>query len=168
MKITKSITGLRRYLKQYSGFSGKTINSVIFALGFHALHCTQNEIDEISNIFLKCSKYGAHNDCTGFFYFDETISFFKKNRADIVNQMENLAEEIGTDIISMVQNFNTFRNKEKPTVSQVGKALWDKSKTYDELTELYNIFALYTLEEISHTWANYIEDNQKVKETLAA
>jgi len=168
MKITKSITGLRRYLKENSGFSGKTINSVIFALGFHALHCTQNEIDELTKIFLRCSEYGAHNDNTGFFYFDETISFFKKNRVDIVTQMENTAEEIGTDIISMVQNFTIFCNKEKPTVSQVGRALWDRSKTYNELTELYNVFALYTLEVISNTWAKYIEENQKVKETLAA
>jgi len=167
MKIN-TIHGLRRYLKKYSGFSGKTINSVIYSLGFHALHCTKEELKEISTIFINCSKYGVHNDVTGFFYYTETIPFYKKHREDIVKHMENTAEEIGTDIISMVQNFSVFSDKDKPTISEVGKALWDKSKPHNELTELYNVFALYTLEEISRTWEYYIEENPSFVQKLAA
>jgi hypothetical protein len=83
--------------------------------------------------------------------------------------MEHAAEQIGTDVISMVLNFGEFRNNDDaPNVSEVGKALWDTSNSYSQLTELYNIFAWYTLEEVSRTWHKYLIDNPAVQEALAA
>ena len=81
--------------------------------------------------------------------------------------MEQSAAEFGTDIISMVQNFGVFRYSDKPTPSEVGRALWD-SKEWDELTSLYNVFAWYTLEEVARTWYRYLEENPALKAELAA
>jgi hypothetical protein len=78
------------------------------------------------------------------------------------------AEEFGTDIFSMVQNFGVFRNSEKPTPTEIGKALWDKSKTYPDLTSLYNVFAWYALEEVSRAWYRYLEENPRYRAELAA
>jgi hypothetical protein len=167
MKIS-SIHGLQRYIKRFSGFSGRTINSIIIALGYHPLQNTKEDFIELSGIFNDCAEHGANGGFTGFSYYNDTIKFFKNHRTDIIKHMEQTAAELGTDIISMVQNFGIFSNKDKPSISQVGKALWDTSKFYKELTDLYNVFSWYTFEEVSRTWYRYLEDNPSVSAKLAA
>jgi len=157
-----TIRGLQRYIKRYSSFSSRTINSVILALGFHPSCSTLDDLKELSTQFENCAEHGADIGISGFIYYHETIAFFKKHRQDIVNHMEQTAAEMGTDIISMVQGFGVFRNGGKPTPSEVGRALWDNGKQWDELTTLYNVFAWYALEEISRTWYRYLEENPAV------
>jgi hypothetical protein len=167
MKIS-SIQGLQRYVKQNSGFSGKTINSVIFALGYHPQFRSKQDFIELSGVLANCSEHGADSGFSGFKYCHETIAFFIKHRLDIVSHMEQTAAELGTDIITMVQGFGVFRNSEKPTAGEVGKALWDSGKIWDNLTSLYNVFAWYALEEVSRTWYRYLEENPAVRAELAA
>jgi hypothetical protein len=81
--------------------------------------------------------------------------------------MEKAAAELGTDIISMVQGFGVFRHGDKPTTSEVGRALWENTKDKN-LTSLYNVFSWYALEEISHTWLRYLEENWDFAAELSA
>jgi hypothetical protein len=81
--------------------------------------------------------------------------------------MEQTAAEMGTDIISMVQSFGDFRNSDKPTPSEVGRALWE-SKTEKDLTNLYNLFSWYVLEEVARTWYRYLEENPSYRLALFA
>jgi hypothetical protein len=166
MSIT-TIRGLKSYLNNYSNFTDDTIRNVIEALGFDPVHATGEEVKELSDVFKECSEHGADSGFSGFIYYSETIPFFIANRQDIVNHMEQTAAEFGTDIISMVQGFGVFRHSNKPTPSEVGRALWD-SKEYQELTTLYNVFAWYALEEISRTWYRYLEDNPGYRTKLSA
>jgi hypothetical protein len=166
MKI-KNVKSLRHYIAANSTFSPLTINRVISALGF-SLNGSYDEVKVLSAQFKKCVEEGADSGFTGFYYYNETLSFFKKNRHDIINHMEQTAAELGTDIISMVQNFGVFRNSDMPSAGQVGKALWDSRKCWKELTELYNVFAWYALEEVSRTWYRYLEENPDYMEEIAA
>jgi len=165
MKI-KNIQALRAYVTQNSGFSERTINNVISALGF-PLKGSKRVFSELSTQFENCAEHGADVGFCGFIYYHETISFFIKNRQDIANHMEHTAAEMGTDIISMVQGFGVFRNGGKPAPSEIGRALWGNKKQ-EEFTTLYNVFAWYALEEVSRTWYRYLEDNPAVKAELAA
>ena len=160
MKIS-NIKAMRNFLYENSGFAEKTINNVIKALGY-PLQGSSSILKELSAEFENCAEYGANIGFPGFIYYSETIAFFKANRRDIVNHMENLAAELGTDIISMVQGFGVFRFSEKPTVGEIGKALWGNIH-HPELTTLYNVFAWYALEEVSRTWFRYLEEQQAVK-----
>src|SRR5215510_4539462 len=158
MKIS-SIRGFKSYQNNFSNFTDDTIRNVIIALGFDPVHATREEFKQLSAELENCAKHGADCGFSGFIYENETIPFFIANRQDIVSHMEKTAKELGIDIISMVQNFGVFRNSEKPTASDVGRALWDNSKTWSDLTTLYNVFAWYALEEIARTWYRYLEDN---------
>jgi hypothetical protein len=162
-----TIKGLQRYIKRYSNFSGRTINSVIFALGVHPSRGTLDDLKELAAQFENCAEHGADIGISGFIYYHETIAFFKKHRQDIVAHMEQTAAELGTDIISMVQGFGVFRNSDKPGPSEVGRALWG-GKKQEELTTLYNVFAWYALEEVSRTWYRYLEEHPAVKVELSA
>jgi hypothetical protein len=166
MKI-KSIQSLRVFVTQNSWFTERTVNNVIKTLGF-PLTGSKQTFNELSTQFENCAEHGADIGIPGFIYYSETIPFFIKNRQDIVNHMEQTAEEMGTDIISMVQSFGVFRYSDKPTPSEIGRALWDSGKKWDDLTSLYNVFAWYALEEVSRTWYRYLEENPAVRAELAA
>ena len=167
MKIS-TIRDLKKYLNSYTGFSENTIRNVIIALGYDPIHGTKNDFKELSGNFLDCSHHGADSGFSGFIYYHETIAFFMANRKDIVKHMEQTAAELGTDIITMVQNFGVFRNSDKPTPSEVGRALWDSSQNDPDLTTLYNVFAWYALEEVSNTWCRYLDDHPAYKAKLSA
>jgi hypothetical protein len=68
----------------------------------------------------------------------------------------------------MVQSFGVFHYSDKPTPSEIGKALWDSRKTHSDLTSLYNVFSWYALEEVSRTWYRYLEENPGYRSELAA
>jgi len=161
-----TIKGLYRVVKQSSGFSGRTVHSVILSLG-HCLWGTEEDFKELSGILLNCSNHGANVGFSGFIYYSDTIPFYKKHRHDIVSHMEQTAAELGTDIISMVQSFGVFHNSQKPTPSEIGKALWGSFHKQD-LATLYNVFAWYALEEISHAWQRYLEDHPVLAVKLPA
>jgi len=166
MKIT-NIQSMRNFLYQNSGFAKKTVNNVIEALGY-PLQGSGETFLELSGQFENCAEHGANVGFGGFIYYSETIAFYKANSEDIVAHMENMAAELGTDIIAMVQGFGVFRNSEKPTVLEVGRALWGTGKIREELTSLYNVFAWYALEEVSRTWYRYLEDNPACHAELSA
>jgi hypothetical protein len=115
-----------------------------------------------------CVKHGADSGFPGFTYCSDTIRFFKHNRKDIINDIKHTAAETGTDIIKLVQSFGVFRYATPPTPGEVGRALWDSTHLYDDLTALYNVFAWYALEEISHIWYRYLEDNPACYAELSA
>jgi len=166
MKIT-NIKALRNYLNEYSGFSERTVNNVIKALGY-PLQGSGSVFKDLSGQFENCAEHGANVGFCGFIYYNETIAFYKTNCQDIVSHMEQTAAGLGTDIFSMVQGFGVFRNSEKPTVLEIGRALFGTGKFRDELTSLYNVFAWYALEEVARTWYRYLEDNPKFWEKLSA
>ena len=147
MKI-KTIKSLRVYIYNNSSFPERTINNVIKELGY-PLTGKGKLFKELSADLVNCAENGANIGIGNFIYYSDTIPFYKKNRAAIVSHIERTAAEFGTDIFSMVQDFGVFRNSEKPTPTEIGKALWDKSHTYPDLTSLYNVFAWYALEEVS-------------------
>jgi len=157
MKVT-NIQAMRNYICKNSGFAETTVDNVIEALGY-PLQGSGKVFNELSIKFENCAEHGADCGFCGFIYYSETISFFTFNRQDIVNHMENMAAEMGTDIISMVQGFGVFRFSKKPTAGEIGRALWDSGETWSDLTTLYNVFAWYALEEVSRTWYRYLEDN---------
>jgi len=166
MKIA-TIGKLRDYVSLNSSFPEKTVNNVIQALGY-PLRGSGETFRELSAELVNCAENGANIGISGFIYYCETIYFFRKNRAAIASHIERTAEELGTDIFEMVQSFGVFRNSEKPTPAEIGKALWDKSKTYPELTTLYNVFSWYALEEVSRAWYRYLEENPGYRAELAA
>jgi len=158
---------MRNFLYKNSSFTETTINNVIKALGY-PLNGSGVSFNELSANFESCAEHGADGGFSGFIYYDETIAFFKANREDIVRHMEQTASECGEDIISFIQNFGVFRRSDKPATSEVGRALWDRQKTHPDLTSLYNVFAWYSLEEVSRTWYRYLEDNPAYRAELSA
>jgi hypothetical protein len=107
------------------------------------------ELDNVSK-----SPCGANGGFTGFIYYTETTAFWRANKKNIKNLMEQEADELGeSSVISMVKNFNSV--KDDFSEDEIGRALYGK---FDEdLYQLYDTFAKYALEEVAY-W--YDSDNE--------
>ena len=162
-----NVQGLITYVKNNSSWSAATIRNVITALGYNP-NGGRESLVGLSGNLEDCAKYGADGGFCGFIYYQETIAFFLHNRKDIVKNLEISANELGEDIIKMVRNFGVFRHSPPPATGEIGKALWDTGKVQDNLTSLYNVFAWFCLEEISHIWYRYLEDNPDYYAELSA
>jgi hypothetical protein len=169
MKTTKinTIHGLIAYIKKHSAWQTATIRSVIQALGYNVQGRTES-LKELSSQLVDCAKQGADSGFPGFTYYTDTIWFFRHNRKDIVNNIIGTAADIGEDVIKMIQNFGIFRYSTPPGSDEVGRALWASAHLHHDLTTLYNVFAWYTLEEISNIWYRYLEENPDYYAELSA
>jgi hypothetical protein len=164
----KNIQGLISYVTENSAWQAATVRHVITALGcrsnggFESLKCLSANLAD-------CTKHGADGGFPGFTYYSDTLAFFRRDRQGIVKNLVLIAEELGEDIIGMVQGFGVFRYEMSPSPAEVGRALlWGTGALKDGLTGLYNVFAWFCLEEISHVWYRYLEDNPGYYAELSA
>jgi hypothetical protein len=162
-----NVQGLVAYIGNNSAWSTITIRNVITALGFRS-NGGMESLKRLSGYFTNCAKHGADGGFPGFIYYCDTLAFFRRNRQDIVKNIELRAKELGEDIIGMVRGFGVFRYETPPSVNDIGRALWGADTLKDDLTSLYNVFTWFALEEISRVWFRYLEDNPAYYAELSA
>lgn len=106
--------------------------------------------DELSNV--SNSSCGAAGGYTGFIYYSETVSFWRKHRKIITEMMKELAGITGENLLESVMNYGAIRDQGWAE-DEVGKALYGN---YDEnLDGIYNIFAWGALEEVAHYYDDW-------------
>lgn len=87
---------------------------------------------------------GANCGINGFIYYSDTVSFWRKNRAAITAMLEELADSLGEDVVSMVSSFNSIKGDY--TTTEIGKAIFGRYN--EEFTNIYNTLAWFALEEV--------------------
>jgi hypothetical protein len=102
--------------------------------------------DEFQQRAADVVNYGACGGFNGFFYYSETNLFFKKNKMPIIKMAEDIASDIGEDVISMIGNFNCLRVKS----TIVAEALYNP-KTEDP-ENVRNALAWFALEEVCRSF----------------
>jgi hypothetical protein len=113
----------------------KLISSVVRQLG--GTHC----MDNIRN-------YGISGGFTGFIYYSETVNFAQRNRKQIVELLEESAEQSGEDVVNMVANFGIFRSN--PMDSEDKKDLYRYlSGCKCKETTIPNLMAWFAAEEVA-------------------
>ena len=112
------------------------INAVLRNLGG-----TDNVQDVMNN--------GAQAGFAGFTYYVDTHAFAMRYRKLIVRLLEEMADSLGEDVVSMVAGFGVFRNS--PMDSD------DKKQLYRylgggkcEQSAITNVMAWFALEEVCH------------------
>jgi len=115
------------------------INAVISRIGM-------NSVSDVNN-------HGADTGFSGFIYYSETHKFAIRYRKQICVMLENMADDMGEDIIAMVGSFGVFRN--------FGMDSDDKKDLYRYLSgakvdqgAITNVMAWFALEEVCHYFDN--------------
>jgi hypothetical protein len=93
------------------------------------------------------ARHGADAGFGGFTYYRDTVAFYKKNRAEIVELVEGLAQELGEEPLAMVAGFNCLKDH-GVTVGEVGKVLYGQVR--GDVAELIaNALSWFALEEVA-------------------
>lgn len=88
---------------------------------------------------------GANCEIYGFILYLDTVNFWRKNRAAITAMLEELADSLDEDVVSMVSSFNNIKGHY--TTTEIGKAIFGRYN--DEFTGIYDTFAKFALEEVA-------------------
>ncbi|MDR1147764.1 MAG: hypothetical protein LBK66_03955, partial [Spirochaetaceae bacterium] len=83
-----------------------------------------------------------------------------------VRNIELAAKIIGKETETMVQGFGVYRGQRPPSVSDISRAIRDASRTYGDLTDLYNVFSWFCLEDIANIWYRYLDNNYQFYASL--
>lgn len=109
------------------------INAVISRVGMES-------VKDINN-------HGINGGFNGFIYYTETHAFAMRHRKAIVEWLEEMADSLGEDVVSMVSHFGVFRNSDMDNE--------DKKELYRylggsrcEQSTITNVMAWFAAEEV--------------------
>ena len=121
----------------------KLIKAVIGQLGYDSI-----KDEDLHGVLENVTNHGADGGFNGFIYYSDTVAFFKKNKKLIVESVEDMAESIGEDILSMIKNFNCLKDYELSS-SQIGKVLYGKFSDSGDNSTIMNALSWFALEEVA-------------------
>lgn len=121
--------------KQYSVL----INAVISRIGM-------DSIEDVIN-------HGIDGGFNGFIYYSDTHKFAIQYRKLIVTMLEDMADQLGQDVVSMVSNFGVFRNS--PIDQDEKRDLYKYlSGGKPEQGTITNVMAWFAAEEVCRMFDN--------------
>jgi hypothetical protein len=93
--------------------------------------------------------FNASYGVSGFIYYSDTHEFTKKNRKNIVAMLEEQADQMGEDVVAMVNGFGVFRpdGMDNDDKKDLYRLLGGGLPAQGPIT---NVMAWYALEETMH------------------
>lgn len=112
-------------------------------------------------------EHGADGGSPGFTYYSDTVAFFKRHRAAIVEAVESMAQDLGENPADMVAGFNCLGGRDrKPHLNgrehlaeylpSVSRCLYGGRLTEDDVN-VANALAWFALEEVGRAIADLSE-----------
>lgn len=126
---------------------------VIEQLGYDELN------KEAAQTLKDMANYGIDGGFTGFIYYSETCKFFDDNKDLILEALENLACELGDDMLSMITHFNCLTdNQHKPlyTQTEVMNAIYNEDDENE--TTIKNALAWAVAEQVAWELGEEVEN----------
>lgn len=141
MKLT-----IKAICKQ-SAISEKLFRAVVKQLGGWESYTRQNLLDVYN--------HGASGGYSGFIYHVDTVAFFNRNRSAILEQLQNIADSVGTGILETVQSFGCVGTDY--SVDEIAKAIYTGKG--DAVTTVKNALSWFALEEVARVFGDYAYKN---------
>jgi len=85
---------IKQVISDYPNYK-RLINAVISRIG-------KDSVEDVNN-------HGIDGGFSGFIYYADTHAFAMRHRKQIVQLLEELADSLGEEVVSMVSNFGVFR-----------------------------------------------------------
>jgi len=96
--------------------------------------------------------HGADAGFSGFIYYTDTLAFYARQQNNIVSYAESFAEDLGEDVLTMVQNFGCIGKDY--SFSEIGQTLYGPKHE----TQIANCMAWFVLEEVSRAYVDIMEN----------
>lgn len=95
--------------------------------------------------------HGIDGGFSGFIYYSDTVSFFKRNKDEIVELVKEMADDFGQSPIELVKSFNCLGKKED-WEAEIAECLYGRISA-DNLT-VPNALAWFAAEEAAREYMN--------------
>jgi hypothetical protein len=105
---------------------------------------------EFKRVAPDVTRHGIDGGFSGWIYYADTLKFYNRNREAIIAMAIDQAEELGIDMLEMIQGFGVFRN-DPISKHDIAKALYGKS---DDTTTVQNVMAWYAAEEVARLYCD--------------
>lgn len=142
-----------KQLAEKCGISERLIRGVLRQLGGG---------DEAWNSLRDVCSGGASGGFCGFTYYKDTVGFFKRYRAEIVELARSMADDLGEGVVEMVAGFNCLGGQglkygasdhdrkaaRAEYIDSAGRCIYGGRLT-DEDTNVANALAWFALEEVA-------------------
>lgn len=137
-------------LKAFQAHTGHINNKLIKAVvnQFGGWQSFKESAEDVSN-------HGIDGGFGGFIYYSETHEFAMKNRKLIVELLEEIADSLGDDVVSMVAKFGVFRQSEMDAEDRkdLYKFLGGGRPTQGTIT---NVMAWFAAEEVCRAFSDMV------------
>ena len=90
---------------------------------------------------------GADAGWGGFTYYEDTVTFYKKNRKHILALAREMSDQLGVDTVGMIRDFKCLGRKDY-TEEEVSRTLYDPKYKGDAFRMVANALAWFALEEV--------------------
>ena len=107
--------------------------------------------DSFQEMARDVAAHGADAGFSGWIYYRETMEFFRKNRKIILEHAEEMAQDLGENVLSLIQGFGIFRTA-PIRMDDLAKALYTGKGP--EVATVYNIMSWFALEEVARAYDN--------------
>jgi hypothetical protein len=94
------------------------------------------------------ARHGASGGFCGFTYHKDTVAFFKRHRAAIVELVKQQADDFGQPPLDMVAGFNCLRPCDEQDKESICRCLYG-GRLKDGDTNVANALAWFALEEVA-------------------
>lgn len=136
MKTTKQVI-------EESGIDASLIRSVVRQIG---------DKDSLRDV----AEHGAGGGFHGFCYYSETVPFYRRNRAAILNLARSMSDDFGQPVIEMIAGFGCLKTTDKAEAvelaDEIGRALY--GKIGEKETQVANALAWFALEEVARAFCD--------------
>lgn len=91
------------------------------------------------------ARHGADSGWSGFTYYRETVAFARRNRAAILEALQDMASGCGQGVLELVQSFRCIGKDY--SLDEIGQAIY--AGKGDAAQTVLNGLAWYALEEVA-------------------
>lgn len=102
------------------------------------------------------ANHGINCGFRGFTYYDDTVSFSKKHKKLIVENIVQIADEIGESSTKVIADFNCLKNTGIKEDDVMMALMSPRSCDEDVLRQVYNGLAWYAGETVAHEYVDFI------------
>ena len=114
---------------------------------FGGFESFQESAEDVAN-------HGIDGGFGGFIYYTDTVKFFRNNRTEICGFAENMASDLGEDMLAMIGGFGCLKDSEL-SASEIGKAIFGNDG--DMCDQIQNAMAWFAGEEVCRSYCDIAE-----------
>ena len=102
------------------------------------------------------ANHGISGGYCGFIYYDDTVAFAKKHKKLVIENIKQLADDVGENFTKVIAGFNCLKNSGITDDDVITALMYPRSCDEYVLQQVYNALAWYAGETVAHEYTDFV------------